>query len=142
MTTQTRHRRRHGWALVGLVLVLGVTACSGGGDPQAFCDRLAAIEEEIEAGPDVEDDAAGFREMAARLRPLVVEAGEAAPGDVADDFEAVSTKVITFIDDAQAAADAELPALAASFWERDVTFDEAFEGVMEYARDECGLDLS
>jgi hypothetical protein len=142
----TRAVRRRLLPLLALLLLAPLACSSGddeGADPQAFCDQLESVTEDVQAagrddvGEDDPEEAVRFlRQVADRL-------AEAEPPDAIDD--AYDTYVDAADDLASAlegvdASDEEAATQALTEFARDHVEDlDAGEAVSDYLDEECGV---
>jgi len=110
-------------AMTAIVLVVGLSACSGGGGSQtAFCDLLKVDQAKIASADPT--DSANFSEYTAAVAELVSKA----PSEIKADLQKIATFAAAYAKDPKTVPD---PTIATSF-----------TNVAKYATDKCGVNLS
>lgn len=101
-------------------LVLGLTACSSGGDDSEYCDLLSDDSALAELDPT---DEAAMEEASNRIQEVV----DAAPDDIKGDWETFAG----ILEDPEAAATGD-----------PEEFTTALENIEQNVQDECDIDLN
>ncbi|WP_147375188.1 hypothetical protein [Jiangella rhizosphaerae] len=121
MTRSTRSASLLGAAAA---LVLGLTACSSGGDSE-YCDLLRSAEEDTSLADADPTDAEAMEEFSSRIQEIV----DAAPDDVKGDWETFQS-AMDAVSDPEAAAEQD-PEAALT----------ATENISQHAQDECDIEM-
>ncbi|PZF83159.1 hypothetical protein [Jiangella anatolica] len=118
MTRSTRTASLLGAAAA---LVLGLSACGGGGDSE-YCDLLSSAEEDSALADADPSDPEALEDANDRVQEII----DAAPDDVRGDWETFQTA----LSDPEAAQEGD-PTEALT----------ALENIQQHAQDECDLEL-
>ncbi|TDD69480.1 hypothetical protein E1262_12615 [Jiangella aurantiaca] len=121
MTRSTRTASLLGAAAA---LVLGLTACSGGGDSE-YCDLLNSAQEDTSFADADPTDPEAMEEFNNQLQEVV----DAAPDDLKGDWETFQS-ALEAMSDPEAAAEQD-PEAATT----------AMENIEQHAQDECDIEL-
>lgn len=138
-------------AVLGTSLLSG---CGGGGDD--YCDTLSSMRDEVTSLEP--SGAGGFEE----LREVTDDLADAAPDEVADDWEAIGNAfddLESTMDDAgvsmedfeeagengespEGVSEEDLMAISDGFTEVGDTFSESGDAITEHAKESCDIDLN
>jgi len=144
--------------MLAAAAVLGTSLLSGcgGDDGGDYCDTLSSMRDEVTSLDP--SGAGGFEE----LREVTGDLADAAPDEVADDWEAISKAfddLESTMDDAgvsmedfqeagekgespEGVSEEDLIAISDGFTEVGDTFSESGDAITEHAKESCDIDLN